>query len=364
MRPPVLLVAGEYPPDRGGLADYTARLQAALDARGVQVTVSGPRGRWDAAALRGVARTAPPGAVVHLQYQPAAFGLRGEICLLPLALRALRPDTRAVTTFHDARVPYVFRGAGPLRGALVRLLARTSHAAVAADPSDLAWLRVPPGRGHPIPIGANVDPSATPPAVQALRDSLGLGAGALVVAYFGFLNASKGLGTLAAAFARVANRRPDARLLLLGGRTGASDPTDRGTAAAFEALVGPLGPRVLQPGYLEAERLSAHLLLADVALLPFADGASARRGSLLACAAHGLPIVSTQGPGAASPLLRDRLLLAPPGDAEALAGAVLRVAAEPALRARLVEGSRALAEEVRWDRIAERHAALYAQVRD
>lgn len=393
---PALLVTGEYPPLVGGLGDYSAQLRGALAARGASVSVlttaSRDRsnapvdhtvttvGRWDAAALRTLMRLTPPRGVVHLQYQPAAFALRGEICLVPWLMRARRPDTRVVTTFHDARVPYLFPGAGPLRSLAVRSLARGSHAVLAADSLDLAWLGVAAARAHLVPIGSNV-PCSPPagydrpgfrqtlvgrdggaaPGTVTLNPSPGEAFGEdayLLVAYFGFLNQSKGLDTLVEAFRRIVATEPRARLLLLGGSIGASDPTDEASARAFLEHLGPLASRVIRPGYLAPRDLSAALLAADVALLPYRDGASMRRGSLLACITHDLPVVTTAGPGLQIPLAA-AVIARRPGDAAGLAEAVLTVAHDPALRQSLRSAARALTERITWDRIAERHLAIY-----
>ncbi len=364
---PLLLVSGEYPPDTGGVADYTARLREALGRRGLHAEVftrsraDGARqGGWGPGAVLSIARHAPRGAVVHLQYQAAAYDLRGEICLLPLLLRAARRDVRSVTTFHDARVPYVFPKAGPLRRQALMLLARSSHAVVAADPSDLAVLGGPSPRHHQIPIGSNV--ACLPPAGydrDDFRTRLGLRNGDLAVGYFGFRNASKGLETLLHAFEQVLQRQPSARLFLLGGRTGASDVTDYETAAAFEQHLRALAGHVVATGHLPPEDLSAHLLALDVALLPYADGASPRRGSLLACAEHELPIVTTSGPGLV-PLLADAVMALRPDDPTALARAVLAVGSDAGLRQRLRAGSRRVAGAASWDHIAARHAEVYA----
>lgn len=375
---PILFVSGEYPPDAGGVGDYTARLAAALgaldpsldlsvltrDRPSTGVTPGGPTllgrvQRWDARTLGTIVRATPPNGMVHLQYQAAAFSLRGEICLAPLALRARRPDARVVTTFHDARAPYLFPKAGRLRPLAVRLLARTSHAVIAAEPADLAQLGGPSPRHHQVPIGSNVD--CAPPAAYdraAFRATLGLAGDGLAIAYFGFLNHSKGLDTLLDVFARVSASRPAARLLLLGGSASASDPTDRATADRVEARLAPLRGRIHRPGYLQPADLSAYLLAADVALLPYADGASMRRGSLLACAVHGLPIVTTTPAGGAR-LLREVVLACTPGDAVCLAEIVVRVATDRALAGRLRDGSARLAAAVSWPRIAAHHLRIY-----
>ncbi|HET6316816.1 MAG TPA: glycosyltransferase [Chloroflexota bacterium] len=349
----VLFISGEYPPDVGGVGDYTVCLRRALASSGVDSAVLSRRQvrRWDARALMWLLRMAPRRGIVHIQFQAGAFDLLGDVCLMPLLLRLARPRVRVLTTFHDVRVPYLFPRAGVLRWQAVKLLARTSHAVVAADERDLHAV----GRTRwQVPIGSNV--ACAPPYGYdrlAFRQGLGLAPDTLAVAYFGLLNASKGLDTLIDAFDLVRSARPGARLLMLGGSVGASYPSDAVTASRLRAR---LGHSDVQPtGWLEPQALSAHLLAADVALLPYADGASARRGSLLACATHGLPIVSTLP---ASQAVADAIL-AVPATAAALGEAVLRLADDAALRSRVREGAAALTERTRWQAIAEQHLAIY-----
>jgi glycosyltransferase involved in cell wall biosynthesis len=353
---PLLFVSGEYPPDIGGLGDYTDRLRGALHDGGWPSSVLTRRHvrRWDARSLVRLARSAPGEGIVHIQFQAGAFDLLGDVCVMPALLRRIRPAVRVVTTFHDTRVPYLFPRAGPLRQAAVGLLARTSHAVIAADQRDLALLGGPSPRHHHVPIGPNV--SRAPPAGyerEAFRAQRGLAA--LVVVYFGLLNASKGLDMLLSAFELILRRFPGATLLLLGGTIGASDPTDRMTAAGLQERLSRLGDRLVQPGWLPERELSAYLLAADVALLPYVDGASARRGSLLACAEHGLPIVSTEP---AAPEVADGVH-AVAGNPRALADAVLQIADAADLADRLRQQTRLLVAHRRWPRIAEAHISVY-----
>ena len=348
-------ISGEYPPDIGGLGDYTARLRAALSASGYDSSVISRRQirRWDARALVYLLRTAPRSGVLHIQFQAAAYQLLGDVCLVPALLRRIRPRLHSITTFHDVHVPYLFPRAGRLRAAAVRLLARTSDAVIAADSRDLEFLGGPSPRHFNVPIGSNVDCSPPPGfARSAFRQRLDLQPNQLALVYFGLLNASKGLDLLLDTFDRIGSERPGTRLLLLGGPVGASDATDRETARQLESRLGKLGDRLIRPGWLAPHELSAHLLAGDIALLPYADGASARRGSLLACAEHGLPIVSTR-PAApeVSPYIQ-----ATEADAASLATAVLNLHAEPEQPRK---ASRALADRVRWPGIADQHAQIY-----
>jgi glycosyltransferase involved in cell wall biosynthesis len=374
---PILIVAGEYPPDVGGVADYTAHLRDALRSRGRRVRVLARTqhgtpddpsiyrrvGRWNALGVRQIVKAVRSRTIVHIQYQAAAFDLLGDICLAPLLLRALRPGVRVTTTFHDARVPFVFPKAGPVRPLSIRVMAQASHAVLAADGGDLRALGGPSPRHNCVPIGSNV-PCHPPEGYDraAFRAGLGLDPGSIVVAYFGLLNSSKGLDTLLDAFHLIEQEHPNAWLLLLGGAVGASDPTDRTTAAVFERRLRSTTDHVLRPGYADAELLSAYLLAADLAVLPYADGASGRRGSLLACAEHGLPIVSTTGPGLTTSALDldGAILTAPPADPRQLAQATLRVVTDPIMRERLRAGSASIARRASWSAIAERHLAIYS----
>ncbi len=183
---PLLFVSGEYPPDVGGVADYTCRLRESLSTAGVlsNVLSRGQVGRWDARSLLALLRAAPRSGLVHIQFQAAAFDLLGDVCLMPALLHRLRPRIKVVTTFHDARVPYLFPKAGPLRARAVRYLARSSDAVIAADARDLATLRV---GGFTVPIGSNVRCAPPPDYDRAAfrRMTLGVTPDVLVVAYFG-----------------------------------------------------------------------------------------------------------------------------------------------------------------------------------
>lgn len=347
----IRFISGEYPPDIGGVGDYTANLRAALAESGCTSTVVSRRDvrRWDARALVWLTRHVPSSDVVHIQYQAAAFDLLGDICLLPLVLRRLRPHVRTVTTFHDVRVPYLFPRAGRLRQAAVRLLAHMSHAVIAADEHDLRAL----GRTEfQIPIGSNV-PNSPPSGYRrdAFRAALGLQPDDLAIVYFGLLNASKGIDLLLSTLERL----PRARLLVLGGEVGASDPTDLLTARRVADRLDALGARVMRTGWLPPHALSAHLLAGDIALLPYVDGASARRGSLLACAEHGLPIVSTR-PSTAEVA---PFIAACEPDASVMASTILRIAEQPGP---LKQAACALAEQVSWPSIAAKHLRVYDHV--
>lgn len=390
------MVTAEYPPMHGGVGDYTAILSQHLALLGAKVVVitggidpspsnrqvvqEGPEivraiARWDFRILRQVPALARRLELdlVHIQYQAGAYALHPAVHLLPLALRLAGRPSRlpaVVTTFHDLRVPYLFPKAGPLRQAANRVLLHWSDAAIFTDREDL--LRAGPGQGrHWVPIGSNIAP-CPPPGFDrnATRASLGADEGTLLIGYFGFLNSSKGVPVLLEAVRRLVDDGRRAVLLLVGGEAGDSDPTDRAEGQAVGRRIAELALErvVRRTGYLDAPRVAAHLLACDLCVLPFLDGASLRRGTLMAALAHGLPVVSTRRPGYRpdpdSPWeLRDgeNILLADPGDPASLARAILQVADSPHLRHRLAHGALELSAHLTWPKIAEATWEVYRQ---
>jgi glycosyltransferase involved in cell wall biosynthesis len=187
----------------------------------------------------------------------------------------------------------------------------------------------------------------------------------MLVAYFGLVSPSKGLDTLLDALELLAQ---DVRLLVIGGAASAAHDRPYAEQLWQRMRAGPLRERVTITGQSAAADVSGYLLAADVCALPFRDGASFRRGSLLAALAHGLPIATTfpQRQGfraelAGLPELRDQAnaLLVPPDDAAALAGAIKRLAQSAELRLQLSQGGRALAQAFGWEAIGARHQELY-----
>jgi len=392
----ILFITGEYPSMQGGVGDYTRRLGQALGELGADVHVlthadaGGDHLRVPVAAYeptvypvlrrtgwslwgetRRVIRQLGPD-VVHIQYQSAAYGLHPAVNYLPWRLRALRQRPVICTTFHDLRFPYIFPKAGPLRWQAVVALARGSDADVITNPAD--WSRLSQAgltpKLHPIPIGSNIE--CQPPANYdraRQRTQWGAGQDTWLLAYFGFLNAGKGGETLMRTLAELVRAGRPARLLMVGGKVGASDPTNLAYLDHVEKLAADLGiaDKVQWTGFTSSDQVSANLLAADCAVLPYREGATLRHGSLMAALTHGLPIVSTWVSAGVEvdpnlfPSLRDgeNALLVPPEDPVRLAAAVERVMTDPALRARLSEAAITLSRQFEWDTIAERHLETY-----
>lgn len=396
--PRVLLVSAEYPPIPGGIGDYTALLATHLGAQGASVAVltggtndvrrendvmvfrTVPQWRWGLPNRVMFAAARTGAEIIHVQYQTGMYGMHPAINILPLDLRWYPPvrrlvrradrrsprhTFRTVTTFHDLLPPYLFPKAGPLRAGVTRLLARTSNATIATNGADRATLDRWGATSALIPVGSSIS-AASDRDATAVRARYGIAPDALLLTTFGLLNHSKGFDTLAAALAQLRAGGTMAHLLLVGAGAGASDPTNLATEAALRAQCAAWGVTALvtRTGVLPAADVARALAASDVCLLPYRDGVSPRRTSLLAALAQGVPVVTTEphaGVYDGLPALADgdAALLVPPDDAGALAAAVRRIIGDATLAARLRDGARAYAARFAWSEIARRHLAVY-----
>ena len=209
--------------------------------------------------------------------------------------------------------------------------ADASLASIGVDPAKIArWSR-------------GVDTARFDPR---LRDP-GLLPGELRVLYAGRQSKEKGVELLADAFLRARRRDPRLHLLLAGG------------GPEQEALRDRLGDAASFLGWQYGEDLARTFASADVFL--FASETDTYGQVVVEAQASGLPVVAAAAGGPVD-LIEDGAdgILCPP-DADALADAVVRVAASPILRERLARGGLAAARRRTWERSMEELAAGYRQ---
>jgi glycosyltransferase involved in cell wall biosynthesis len=178
--------------------------------------------------------------------------------------------------------------------------------------------------------------SETAAAADALRRELQLGPGP-VVACVARLVAFKGIDTLLEAAARVVRDRPDAQFVVLGG-----GPLEAELRERAERLR--LAGRVRFTGFRADDRDVVKLLrLADVFCLP-----TRREGlgiAFIEAMAMGVPVVGPRMAPVTDVVADGETgLLVTPEDAQAYAGAILRLLDDPDLRARMGRAGRHHAE--------------------
>jgi glycosyltransferase involved in cell wall biosynthesis len=141
---------------------------------------------------------------------------------------------------------------------------------------------------------------------------------------------------------------------------------DPATARAVRRriLATGLGRRITLAGECPPQRVARAYRAADAFVQPsFHEGYSMAYAEAMV---HGLPVIATTAAAIPETMPPHAGLLVPPGDPAALARALRRVIAEPALAARLAAGSRAMGARLpdwpqateAWERAFDRLAAL------
>ncbi len=208
------------------------------------------------------------------------------------------------------------------------------------------------------------------------RAGLALNQDHFLLAYFGYVDYTKGVETLLQAVQLVTKQARNVRLVMIGGGRGTAKTAvdQRGEFVANYARemqsvserLGIADKVTWLPGYSSGSReASMYLYAADVCVLPFDHGVILSRSSLAAAAAHGLPIITTRGEHLESPFQdRENVFLCRPKDPEELALAISSLMTNPKLMQNLRDGACRLAENwFSWDKAMARTIGTFQKDR-
>jgi glycosyltransferase involved in cell wall biosynthesis len=308
------IITGEYPPQPGGVSDYSWHVAHALHAAGDHVHVFAPG--------RDIAELSSPVTVHRLSDR---FGRRGRLELFE-ALNALPTPRRALLQFvlqsfgmRALNLPFAhflarLRGfplwimfheyaigddrAQPLyrrlHASVTRIVARTAtRAADLAFVSTPAW-RVPVSKASPalpiqwLPIPSNIPTVADLGEVERLRAQYQYATNSAIIGHFGTYRMQES-NALILETIRLLSRSDVTRSFLLLGR-GSVDFVQR-----LLADEPSLGGRVFGTGDLGAQEVANHLMACDLLVQPYSDGVTTRRSSLISGLALGVPTLTTLG---------------------------------------------------------------------
>jgi glycosyltransferase involved in cell wall biosynthesis len=358
------ILTGEYPPNLGGVGDYTFQIARGLAVGGDAVHVWLPPGnhRPEAPGVhlhplpdhfgwrglhdlqRGLARFRRPCRLL-VQYSPPAFGFKGMNVGFGLWLASRRRDAVWVM-FHEVACPV-----SRTRGWKHNVMGSVSwlNAALLARRADEVFVSIPAwadlvrrvGRRGPItwlPIPSNIPDRVDQEQTTRLRAELLEPNMQWTVGHFGTFG-ENAVPLLQPVCRGLLERLRTVRLLLLG--RGAS-----GFAATLTADCPEASAQVTAAESLSGDEVACRLAACDLLLQPYTDGLSSRRTTLMAGLALGRPIVSNQG-FLSEPLWRDRgaVLLTPTPEPAALLDLTLRAVADADLRAATAAQGAALYRE-------------------
>ncbi len=177
-----------------------------------------------------------------------------------------------------------------------------------------------------------------------------------IALFFGHIRPYKGLDILLDAWPEVVANLPSARLLVVG-------PIAQGGEKRLRQDVEARGlgdTVILRLGYAPTDRISDHFAAADVVVLPYLDTDDS---AVLATAlGHGRASIASAVGGLPEALSRGGGMLVPPGDAPALAAALIEVLGDNAVRDLLEAEARASAVANGWDAAAQATIEIYDEL--
>lgn len=359
------MIAGEYPPMPGGVGAFSRILAETMQAQGHDVHILSRDGtdsdtlpistirKWGMTTITPIQEWVHKHQfdVINLQFQTAAYDMSPFVHFLPQMIH-----TPIVTTFHDLRFPYLFPKAGKLRNWIVMHLARKSAGVIATNHEDAHQLE---HLSHQtiIPIGSNIL-SDIPADYDrtAWRKKVGADDDTFLLGHFGFIKDIKGIDYLIDAMAQLLDKDIPLKLVFIGGRSNTVDAgSDDPYLTHLDTRIKQLGLEdfIHWTGYVEENEVASYLKAVDLVTLPFLDGASYRRGSLMAAIQYGCAILTTEAQ-IHIPLFRheQHLWLVPTYSASQIEAAILHLLEHPHHLDELRQGALDLRQTFDWDVIA------------
>jgi len=220
--------------------------------------------------------------VVHIQYPAVGYGRQLGINLLPLCLRFLANKTPVVVTLHEY---YGSAMLGKIRNIITVFAAKKIIVSNQYDKDAL------PGffqkKSSIIPIGHTFSPSAkNRAAYDTYIASVGLSTTKPVIAYFGFVNPSKGLDVLVRSATKI-----NAQILILADLSVSN--TYHNKLLSDIKIANEQGATIHVAGFLNDTMLSQILHECTLFALAQPLPLTAKSSTAIVAAEHGLVIVST-----------------------------------------------------------------------
>lgn len=361
------LITCEYPPQSGGVSDYTYGVAAGLAAKGDDVHVWCPGGRGAAPPDNGVVVHRSLGAITPedlrqvgkqldqfpgprrflVQWVPHGYGYQSMnlgFCRW-LHNRAVRHGDRVEIMLHE---PYLAfgrnlkqTGVAMVHRLMTILLLRAAEKVWVSIPEwEKRWR--PYALGRPLlfqwlPIPSNIPLAAKPNTVEAMRHRYAP-EGGLLIGHFGTYGWPI-TSLLTPILNSLVGDSVKRTVLLMG----------IGSEKFCEEAIRKqprLDGLIRATGSLSAEDLSCHVAACDLLIQPYPDGVSSRRTSLMVGLSHGKPIITTIGPLSESFWKSTgALALGPVGDSEAFLQLLRTLGADHEERTRIGRAAQALYRE-------------------
>jgi glycosyltransferase involved in cell wall biosynthesis len=304
------IITCEYPPQIGGVSDYTRLLAEQLRRAGDDIHVWAPTfeappevnvhrelGDFSTRALRQAGELLDSHALPRrllVQWVPHGYGKRGINLGFSrwIASRVRRGDELYLVVHEPCLEPgqrlWKHRFVALMQRRMLRQLLKYATRVFISIPgweSRVRDLAPPLRRFEWLPIPATIDASEDPIAEAAIR--VRFGNGALLLGHLGTYSAEL-RRVLRPALHTALEQVPNAHALLLGNN-------GERFAQELKSAAPALAHRIHTVGLLAEGDLANHIGACDLMLQPYPDGLSSRRTSLMNAIARGTPVVSNLG---------------------------------------------------------------------
>lgn len=332
----VAMLTGSYPPIACGIGDYTSKLASALTAEGIEVDIYSAKIDWSLLKTKQLARriSATKPDIVHIQYPGTGYGHK----LGPQALSLLLKP--CVVTLHEISQVHLLRRVSlyPFAFGAERMIF-TSDFEMNYSVKFAPWLA---NRSLVIPIGSFI----STPSESGKKDLD-------EIVSFGLIRANKGIEQVIALAALIKAQNLPLSVRIIG----SIDPKQPQYFEALQTASRDL-PITWDIGLSEPQ-VANLLARSRIAYMPFPDGASERRSSLLAVLLNGVATISTMGAFTTSELAEALEFSDTP---EQTLLAIKQLLEQPERLQSLAQRAREYGQRRSWSYIAARHVELYQKM--
>ena len=364
----IALICPNYPPSatEGGVSHYTQKLAQSLSGLGNtiyivtgeeylgsgsdgNITVFRFPGKWKRQSVREMALKLKSMSIetINLQYTPSMYPESFKFAWRYLAKRFV-----STISFHT------LWGGRKLNHLFALSLLQTSDGIIATN-SEVKYLLKKYFRNllkkvQFIPIGPNIELVKESICTENLLKKYQFRPERNVIAYFGMAYQGKGLSSLLEVMELlIKSHGLDVQLVIIGG--GLSDSEKYISERKDLAKKLGIGERIIWTGKIDESEVSDLLSRSDLVVLPFSNGVSDRRGSLLTVLAHKKAVITTK-PKMAIPLFKNRVNMLWPDKSRPKEFAILinQVLTDSQLKMKLESGAVDLMQNYRWDEIGMR----------
>jgi glycosyltransferase involved in cell wall biosynthesis len=320
-----------------GIADYTHSLVTALTVAGVE-SYSPTPANWSAFSSRAIFQEIRLRKVdlIHIQYPAAAYG--AGFAPQGLAFFSRSERIPLVVTVHEFSQTHPLRRMACSAFSIANALVFTNPFELGHFSKLMPWVK---SRASVTPVGSSV------PFVRSQPDEFD-------VVYFGLIRAKKGIEAFLDLAALSLRERRPYRFTVVGSAQLGEQEYFEVVRARIESL-----SNVALESDLEAEAVAQRIAQARFAYLPFPDGVSERRTSLLATMGNGLVVLTTKGQH--TPQELNGAVAFVENSDMALNQLDFLSASKEARMALQVNASRYI-ERFTWESIAQKHLQIYGSL--